>query len=191
MGWTIWFVGAFLIFWLATLVGTAWLFLRLMRQQALSSQQERNRMENLFESQLEQQQSLFSATLQEHRDSSQDSLDSARDQFETTLSAQQSLAQEAIKQATFGVSSANQTLANLTNRLIPILAAKDAIAAGQLSTLTAPAEEQSVGPVTPYTAENEAVLEQIESAMNMLRESGIADGDLAARTAASVLLPSV
>lgn len=178
----IWLIVVFVIFWLATTTALTWLFLRLLRMETSASK-----------ASLQMQRELFEKTLERERTSSQESLDSERDQHTVTLEQQRLLTAEAVKQATFSTSSANQTLGDITKRLIPILAAKDPMAAGQLSTLTDPAggETQQLRG-TPYTAEDDAALESVNAALDqytaMLKEAGIADESVARTTAASVLL---
>lgn len=180
-----WLIVVFLIFWLVTVAGLTWFFLRLMSLQKQTSDSERDR-----------QQTLYQAELDRALTSSQESLDSEREQHIQTLEQQRALTTEAVKQAAFSTSSTNQSLTDLMKRLIPILAAKDTIAAGQLSTLTDPAggETQELRG-TPYTAEDDAALETVNSVLDqytqMLKEAGIADESIARTTAASVLLPPV
>ena len=189
----IWLIAAFLIFWLATMGALSWVALKLLQQQRTQSSAELTRQENLFETQLEEQRSLFQQQLQDSRSDSVSLLGSERERTQALLTQQEQMVAEAIKQATFGTSSANQTLSDLIKRLIPILAAKEPMAAGQLSTLTDPAEERRVLAGTPYDAEDDAVLASIDEALGdmaqRLTEAGI-DPDTARRQAgASIFLP--
>lgn len=194
MGFVTWWIVGSLIFWLLTtsgLIVAAWLLLRWQQARSSTELEMQNR---LFSTELENQKVLYERQLTEARASSQESLDSAREQMETTLQQQQTLVTEAIKQATFGTSSANQTLSDLVKRLIPILAAKDPIAAGQLSTLTDPAggDRQELSG-TPYNAEDDAALrsvdEAIAAATALAMEAGI-DPDTARSSAISSVLLS-
>jgi uncharacterized protein YlxW (UPF0749 family) len=183
---------ALLIFWLVTVAIFLWLLVwqrasltELMNQQKRADAEYRQLLRETYETALERE-----------RTSSQESLDSEREQHRETLEQQRSLTTEAVKQAAFSTSSTNQSLTDLIKRLIPILAAKDVMAAGQLSTLTDPAggEAQELRG-TPYTAEDDAALESVNAALDqyteMLREAGITDESIARSTAASVLLPPV
>lgn len=187
-----WLIVVFLIFWLVTVATFLWLLASQKASlTALMTQQKTDELDFRLT-----QADLFRSTLDRERASSQESLDSEREQHRETLEQQRELTTEAIKQATFSTSSANQTLGEITKRLIPILAAKDPMAAGQLSSLTDPAggaAQELRG--TPYTAEDDAALESVNAALDqytaMLKEAGIADESVARTTAASVLLPPV
>lgn len=184
-----WLILGFVIFWLLTTAALIWLFLKLLSSREAQAAKTLELQQNLFETQLEEQTSLFNRQLEEQRQSSQGSLTSALSLLEDLRSSSKALTSEAVKTATFGISSANESLTKLMQQLIPILAAKEPMAAGQLSSLTAPAEDRSEMHGVPYPAESEAVLAQIDEAMNLLQERGITDGNLARTTAASVLLP--
>lgn len=170
----IWLIVCFLIFWVVTTGVLIWLFLRLLNQQTKQSQLELNRQENLYKNQLEAE-----------RTSSTDSSRSARDQAEQLLEQFRESMTEATRAATSGSSSVNANLTSLLARTLPLLTARDAIAAGQLSTITAPAEQETGG--APYTAEDETLASQIDDAMNLLLESGLTDATTA-RTAAAAFV---
>lgn len=188
----IWLIVVFLIFWLVTVAIFLWLLVQQRASlTALTAQQKADDRELM-----EAQRELYQTALERSLTSSQESLDSEREQHRETLEQQRALTTEAVKQAAFSTSSTNQSLTDLIKRLIPILAAKDVMAAGQLSTLTDPAggEVQELRG-TPYTAEDDAALESVNAALDqyteMLREAGITDESIARTTAASVLLPPV
>lgn len=188
----IWLIVVFLIFWLVTVAISLWLLVQQRASlTALTAQQKADDRELM-----EAQRELYQTALERSLTSSQESLDSEREQHRETLEQQRALTTEAVKQAAFSTSSTNQSLTDLIKRLIPILAAKDVMAAGQLSTLTDPAggEVQELRG-TPYTAEDDAALESVNAALDqyteMLREAGITDESIARTTAASVLLPPV
>ena len=188
----IWLIVVFLIFWLVTVAIFLWLLGTAQANQISAVRAIQQQKDDL----LETQRNLYETALERERTSSQESLDSEREQHRETLEQQRSLTTEAVKQAAFSTSSTNQSLTDLIKRLIPILAAKDVMAAGQLSTLTDPAggEAQELRG-TPYTAEDDAALESVNAALDqyteMLREAGITDESIARSTAASVLLPPV
>lgn len=167
----IWLSVVWLIFWLLTTGGLIWLSLRLLSQQTKQSQLELNRQENLYRNQLEQARISSTESLQSAREQAQDLLDQFRQSME-----------EATLAATSGSSSVNQNLTNLVSKMVPLLAARDTIAAGQLSAITAPAEQEQGG--RPYTAEDEEVLASIDQVFQLLQESGVTDAP-AARTAAA------
>jgi predicted membrane-bound mannosyltransferase len=185
-----WLIVAFLIFWLVSLAALAALFLWLMQRQ-----EKRLSEQKAWDREATQTLSLlYEETIEQLKASSQHSLESAHEQSQQTIQLQQQMSAEAVKQATFGISSTNQTLSDLIKRLIPILAAKDTIAAGQLSTLTDPAggsRQELVG--TPYDAENDAVLASVNQAIDavtsQLQEAGI-EYDTARSTATETVLLS-
>lgn len=183
----IWLTALFLIFWLVTLLAMAWLCLFLLRRQSAQEESTRRLLQESWETERER---LQDSLTQEHT-SSTESLDLARAQTEDLLDTYRQATREAVSSATLGVSSANQSLTKLMERLIPILAAKDAVAAGQLSTLTAPAEERQELHGVPYTAENEAIVAQIDEAMAYIQSQGVTDANTARTAAASVLLPPI
>lgn len=187
-----WLIVVFLICWLVTVATFLWLLASQKASlTALMTQQKTDELDFRLT-----QADLYRSMYDQQRTSWQESLDSEREQHTVTLEQQRLLTAEAVKQATFSTSSANQTLGEITKRLIPILAAKDPMAAGQLSSLTDPAggaAQELHG--TPYTAEDDAALESVNAALDqyteMLKEAGIADESVARTTAASVLLPPV
>jgi hypothetical protein len=168
-----WLIVAFLIFWLLTTGALVWLMLRLRSEQTKSHQLELNRQESLYKQQL-----------QEARASSTESSTSAREQSREMLAMFQEAMEETTRAATSGVSSANQSLMNLLGRIMPLLTARDAIAAGQLSTITAPAEFEGGPAQPPYTAEDDAISTLIDSLSQTLEDGGF-DASTARAAAAS------